>query len=150
MSKRILQVAEGAYRATIEEQDDTVVWFTQAIKGGGADVTVLLRGHAVNYAVKGQDASGLAFGDRKQTQPPDLSGDLVRMIAKGVNVYAVSDDLVARGLDITRPHRRLDARHDGRDPRAARPLRSRVALVRTALLSASIGTAARVRQRRHA
>ena len=98
MSKRILQVVESAYRATIEEQDDTVVWFTQALKGGGADVTVLLRGHAVNYAVKGQDASGMAFGDRKQTQPPDLSGDLVRMIARGVNVYVVSDDLVARGL----------------------------------------------------
>jgi intracellular sulfur oxidation DsrE/DsrF family protein len=98
MSKRILQVVEGAYRATIEEQDDTVVWFTHAIKGGGADVTVLLRGHAVNYAVKGQDASGLAFGDRKQTQPPDLSGDLVRLIAKGVSVYVVHNDLVARGL----------------------------------------------------
>ena len=98
MSKRILQVVESAYRATIEEQDDTVVWFTHAIKSGGADVTVLLRGHAVNYAVKGQDASGLAFGDRKQTQPPDLPGDLARLIARGVSVYVVHNDLVARGL----------------------------------------------------
>lgn len=99
MSKKILQVIESAYRATIEEQDDTVVWFTHAIKGGGADVTVLLRGPAVNYAVKGQDASGLAFADRKQTQPPDLAGDLTRLIAKGVDVYAVSDDLAARGVE---------------------------------------------------
>ena len=98
MSKRILHVVDSAYRATIEEQDDTVVWFTHAIRGGGADVSVLLRGHAVNYAVKGQDASGLAFGERKQTQPPDLAGDIVRLIAKGVEVYVARDDLAARGL----------------------------------------------------
>ena len=98
MNKKILQVVESAYRATIEEQDDTVVWFTHAIRGGGAQAAVLLRGHAVNYGVKGQDASGIAFGDRKQTQPPDLPGDLTRLIAKGVEVYVVEEDVEARGL----------------------------------------------------
>src|SRR5262245_44804611 len=98
MSKKILQIVESAYRATIEEQDDTVVWFTHAVKGGGADVAVLLRGHAVNYCVKGQDASGIAFGERKQTQPPDLAGDLARLIAKGVEVHVVEEDLAAHGL----------------------------------------------------
>ena len=98
MSKKILQIVESAYRATVEEQDDTVVWFTHAIKGGGADVAVLLRGPAVNYGVKGQDASGLAFGDRKQTQPPDIAGDVARLIAKGVGVYVVDGDLAARGI----------------------------------------------------
>jgi intracellular sulfur oxidation DsrE/DsrF family protein len=98
MSKKILQVIESAYRATIEEQDDTVVWFTHAIKGGGAEVTVLLRGGAVNYGARGQDASGLAFGDKKQTRPPDLAGDLERLIAKGVDVYVVHEDVAARGL----------------------------------------------------
>jgi intracellular sulfur oxidation DsrE/DsrF family protein len=99
MSKKILQIVESAYRATIEEQDDTVVWFSHAIVAGGAPVTLLLRGPAVNYAVKGQDAAGLAFGDRKQTQPPDVAGDLVRLIARGVEVYAVADDLAARGVE---------------------------------------------------
>jgi hypothetical protein len=98
MSKKILQVIESAYRATIEEQDDTVVWFTQAIRGGGAEVAVLLRGHAVNYAVRGQDASGLAFGDKKQTQPPDVAGDLTRLVAKGVEVHVVEEDVAAHGL----------------------------------------------------
>jgi intracellular sulfur oxidation DsrE/DsrF family protein len=98
MSKRILQIVESAYRATVEEQDDTVIWFTHAIRGGGADVSVLLRGAAVNYAVRGQDASGLAFGDRKQTQPPDVAGDVVRLVAKGVDVFVAGDDLAARGL----------------------------------------------------
>ena len=95
---KVLNVISSAYRATLEEQDDTVVWFTHAIKGGGADVAVLLRGHAVNYAVKGQDASGIAFGERKQTQPPDLAGDLARLIAKGVEVHVVEEDLAAHGL----------------------------------------------------
>ena len=98
MPKKILTVVESAYRATLEEQDDTVVWFTHAIKAGGADVAVLLRGPAVNYAVKAQDASGLAFGDRKQTQPPDLAGDLARLVAKGVGVHVVADDMTARGI----------------------------------------------------
>ena len=98
MARKILQVIESGYRATIEEQDDTVVWFTHAIKGGGADVGVLLRGHAVSYGVTGQDASGIAFGDRKQTQPPDLAGDLARLIAKGVAVHVVEEDVAAHGI----------------------------------------------------
>jgi intracellular sulfur oxidation DsrE/DsrF family protein len=98
MSKKILQVIESGYRATVEEQDDTVVWFTHAMKGGGADVAVVLRGHAVNYGVKGQDASGITFGDKKQTQPPDLAGDLARLLSKGVEVYVVEEDVTSHGL----------------------------------------------------
>jgi intracellular sulfur oxidation DsrE/DsrF family protein len=98
VAKRILGIIESAYRATIEEQDDTVVWFTHAVKAGGADVTVVLRGNAVNYAARGQNAAGLQIGDWKQTQPPDVAGDVTRLIARGVEVYVVDDDAVARGL----------------------------------------------------
>ena len=98
MAKRILGIIENAYRATIEEQDDTVVWFTHAVKAGGADITVALRGNAVSYAARGQNAAGLQLGDWKQTQPPDMAGDLGRLIARGVEVYVVEDDAAARGL----------------------------------------------------
>src|SRR3989337_3402303 len=95
---KVLQIIETAYRATLEEQDDTVVWITHAMKGAGGDLDVLLRGNAVNYALRGQDASGLAFGEWQQTQPPRLADDIAGLIGKGVDVYYVQDDAVARGI----------------------------------------------------
>lgn len=95
---KALQIIETAYRATLEEQDDTVVWITHAMKGAGGDLDVLLRGNAVNYALRGQDASGLAFGDWRQTQPPRLADDIAGLIGKGVEVYYVQDDAAARGI----------------------------------------------------
>jgi hypothetical protein len=99
MPKKILHIVDSAYRATIEEQDDTVIWFAHAMKGAGADVSVLLRGNAVNYALEGQDASGLSFGAKKQTQPPTLDADLAKLAAKGVEIFFVAEDARERGLD---------------------------------------------------
>ena len=95
---KVLQIIETAYRATLEEQDDTVVWITHAMKGAGGDLDVLLRGNAVNYGLRGQDASGLAFGEWRQTQPPRLADDIAGLIGKGVDVYYVQEDAVARGI----------------------------------------------------
>ena len=78
---KTLSIIESAYRATIEEQDDTIVWIHGAMKGAGADLAVLLRGNAVNYLVQRQDASGLAFGDWRQTQPPTIASDLAALAA---------------------------------------------------------------------
>jgi hypothetical protein len=96
---KVLNIIECAYRATIEEQDDTIVWLTHAMKGAGADLSVLLRGNAVNYAVRGQNAAGLAFGDWRQTQPPRIADDIASLAAKGVAVYILAEDLVQRGLE---------------------------------------------------
>ena len=95
---KVLQVIEAAYRATQEEQDDTIVWISHAMKGAGADLNVLLRGNAVNYAVNGQDASGLSFGDWQQTQPPNMVRDVGSLVEKGVEVYIAEEDLAERGL----------------------------------------------------
>jgi len=95
---KVLQIVESAYRATIEEQDDTILWLTQAMRNAGAELDVLLRANAVNYAITGQDASGLSFGDWKQTQPPNIPDDVARLIGKGVAIYAVAEDLAERGL----------------------------------------------------
>lgn len=98
MSKRILQIVETAYRATLEEQDDPTLWLAASLRGNGVALDVLLRGNAVNYLVRAQDASGLEFGARKQTQPPQLARDLERLIGKGVSVFYVLDDVRARGI----------------------------------------------------
>ena len=95
---KILQIVESAYRATLEEQDDTVLWITQAMTGAGGDFSVLLRGNAVNYAIRGQDASGLSFGDWKQTEPPQIANQVSGLVGKGVEVFVVEEDAAELGL----------------------------------------------------
>jgi intracellular sulfur oxidation DsrE/DsrF family protein len=95
---KTLSIIEGAYRATLEEQDDTIVWLHGAMKGAGADVAVLLRGNAVNYLLEGQDCSGLAFGEWRQTQPPRIAADLSALIGKGVEICVVAEDMADRGI----------------------------------------------------
>jgi predicted peroxiredoxin len=95
---KILNIVETAYRGTLEEQDDTVLWLTHMLKNAGADISVLLRANAVNYAAKGQDASGLHFGELKMTHPPEIDKDVEKMIQKGVSIYLVEEDARERGL----------------------------------------------------
>jgi sulfur relay (sulfurtransferase) DsrF/TusC family protein len=95
---KILNIVETAYRATIEEQDDTILWLAHALKNAGADITLLLRANAVNYAVRGHDASGLKFGDIAVAHAPVLDQDLHKFIEKGVPVYLVEEDLQEHGL----------------------------------------------------
>jgi len=68
------------------------------LHNNGADTDVLLRGAAANYVVRGQDARGLAFGDRRQTQPPDIAAEVRALIRKGVRVHVLLEDLKARGI----------------------------------------------------
>lgn len=95
---KVLNIISSAYRATLEEQDDTVVWFTHAIKGAGAEVDVLLRGPAANYVVEGQEAAPLRFGARMQQHAPDVFGQIASLADKGVNVFVIEEDLARRGL----------------------------------------------------
>jgi sulfur transfer complex TusBCD TusB component (DsrH family) len=95
---KILNIVETAYRATIEEQDDTVLWLSHMLKNAGADISIILRANAVNYAVKGQDASGLSFGEAKMAHPPEIDKDVEKMIDKGIPVYVVEEDAKDRGL----------------------------------------------------
>ena len=100
---KALNIVETAYRATLEEQDDTILWLSQSFQNAGVDVSVLLRGNAVNYLVKWQKPFNLCFGTWKQTRPPELDRDLETMIANGIAVYAIAEDLQDRAL----PHDRL-------------------------------------------
>ena len=98
---KILNIIETAYRATLEEQDDTIIWLSHALKGAGGEIDVLLQGNAVNYGVNAQDPSGLRVGACTQTQPPDIAGDVKGLIEKGCKVYVVQEDLDDRGINVT-------------------------------------------------
>ena len=100
MAKKTLNIVESAYRAVMEEQDDTILWLLAAMQGAGAEHTVVLRGNAVNYAVAGQGAPGLTVGEWKQTQAPKMDRDVLDLIEKRkIPVYVVAEDLADRGIE---------------------------------------------------
>jgi sulfur relay (sulfurtransferase) DsrF/TusC family protein len=100
MAKKTLNIIESAYRAVMEEQDDTILWLLAAMQGAGAEHTVVLRGNAVNYAVAGQGAPGLTIGGWKQTQAPRMDNDVIDLIERRkIPVFVIEEDLAARGIE---------------------------------------------------
>jgi hypothetical protein len=96
---KVLSIIACGYRATLEEQDDTVVWITQAISRAGGDIDVLLRASAANYVVEGQKVSPLAIGGRAQRHAPDVHGQVRDLAERGVGIFVLEEDLAAYGLE---------------------------------------------------
>ncbi len=101
MANKVLSIIDTAYRATLEEQDDTVVWFTHILRHSGADITILLTGNAVNYAVREQQPPALRFGTAAIAFPPCLDRDLQQASEASVKLVLVRDDADVRGIPAT-------------------------------------------------
>jgi hypothetical protein len=108
-----LNIVSSGYRATVEEQDDTVVWISHAMRNAGADIDLLLCGAAVNYPVRGQAIEPVTLGGREQKHGPDVHAQITGLVGNGAKVYAVREDLDERAID----HRSLlqDVQLIGRD-----------------------------------
>jgi sulfur transfer complex TusBCD TusB component (DsrH family) len=100
MAKKTLNIVESAYRAVMEEQDDTILWVLAAMQGAGAEHTVVLRANAVCYAVAGQGAPGLSVGKWAQTEAPKMDRDVADLIEKRkMTVYVIEEDVAQRGIE---------------------------------------------------
>ena len=96
---KLMNIVSCGYRATVEEQDDTVVWITHCLRNAGAEVDLLLRGAAVNYPVTGQAVDPVNIGGRGQKHAPDVHGQIRDFLGNGSKVYAVREDVEERAID---------------------------------------------------
>ena len=99
MTKRVLHIVANAYRATLEEQDDPIVWLCHAMRGAGGELDLLLEGNAVTYGVRGQSVEPLRFGARTQKHAPDVTGDLKGLLGKRVACFYLEEDAAERGIE---------------------------------------------------
>ena len=100
MAKKTLNIVESAYRAVMEEQDDTILWLLAAMQGAGAEHTVRTARQRRELRGRRAGRAGLAIGGWKQTQAPRMDRDIIDLIEnRKMPVFVVEEDLAARGIE---------------------------------------------------
>src|SRR5690554_2259986 len=95
---RVLQILDQAFRTTVEEQDETILWLIQSmLKKSRSDpdnqIELLLSGNAVYYPYQKSRQPPLKLGDWRQSQPADLRRDMESLRDNGVAIFVVYEDL---------------------------------------------------------
>src|SRR5690625_2434153 len=94
----VLQVVEQGFRTVVEEQDDAILWLIRSMQSAGAELKVLLTGHAATYAVLTRRQPALELGKWRQSEPAELTRDLRGLLDGGAPVHVVAEELAERGL----------------------------------------------------
>jgi len=97
MPKKILSVLAHTEYGNLEDSD--IGLFASAFSSvAGQPLTLLLREDAVNYAVRGQDGTGIKIAGLTIQPGFLIETDLSSLKQSNIPVYAVSEDVEERGL----------------------------------------------------
>ena len=97
MPKKILSVLSHTEYGNLEDSD--IGLFASAFSSvAGQPLTLLLREDAVNYAVRGQDGTGIKIAGAVVQPGFLIETDLKSVRQANIPVYAVREDLEERGV----------------------------------------------------
>ena len=97
MPKKILSVLAHTEYGNLEDSD--IGLFASAFSSvAGQPLTLLLREDAVNYAVRGQDGTGIKIAGAVVQPGFLIETDLASCKQSNIPVYAVREDLEQRGI----------------------------------------------------
>ena len=98
MPKKILSVLSHTEYGNLEDSD--IGLFASAFAPvAGQNLTLLLREDAVNYAVRGQDGTGIKIAGTPIQPGFLIETDLKSLGQSNIPVYAVREDLAERGIN---------------------------------------------------
>jgi sulfur relay (sulfurtransferase) DsrF/TusC family protein len=116
MAKKILSVLSHTEYGNLEDSD--IGLFASAFAPvTGHQMTILLSEDAVNYAVRGQDGTGITIAGGTVQPGFLIETDLASVHDAGIPVYAFRDDVQERGLgesDLIAGVKLLDRRELGK------------------------------------
>jgi sulfur relay (sulfurtransferase) DsrF/TusC family protein len=97
MPKQILSVLSHTEYGNLEDSD--IGLFASAFASvAGQGMTLLLREEAVNYAVRGQDGTGIKIAGITVQPGFLIETDLKSLTQSNIPVYAIQEDLDERGV----------------------------------------------------
>lgn len=97
--KSSLAIVERAFRGTIEEQYGHIVWLSRVVRKMGGQTSLLLKGDAVLFAVRGQRSQSLQIGHASIHGLPHYETTLEHMRGEGVPLFAYRPDLQRLGIE---------------------------------------------------